>query len=85
MLFEAIKLVVLHAIELYTFKMVDVMYILQFVKKKIENSLVAQWLRLCAPSAGAWVSIPNWGTKIPSASRCSQKEKEKTLPREENS
>ena len=73
------------AIELYTLKMVDVIYILQFVKKKIENSLLAQWLRLCAPSAGAWVSIPDWGTKIPSASRRSQKEKEKTLPREENS
>ena len=65
--------------------MVDVVYILQFKEEKTEDSRVVQWLRLCAPSAGAWVSIPGWETKIPYALRCGQKEKEKSLLREENS
>ena len=65
--------------------MVGVMYILQFKKEKTEASLAVQWLRLRAPSVGAWVSVPGRGTKIPYASRCSQKEKGKNLLREENS
>ena len=29
------------------------------------TSLVVQWLRLCAPTAGGTISIPGQGTKIP--------------------
>ena len=38
-------------------------------------SLVVQWLRLCASNAGGAGLIPGWGTKIPHAVQCSQKEK----------
>ena len=31
------------------------------------NSLVAQWLGLCAFTAKGSGSIPDWGTKIPQA------------------
>ena len=34
-------------------------------------SLVAQLLRLCAPSAGRTCSIPDCGTKIPHTTQCS--------------
>lgn len=57
------------------------MYILQFKKEKTEASLAVQWVRLRAPSAGAWVSVP-WsrGTKIPYASRnAAKRKKEKTF------
>ena len=41
-------------------------------KKKVQTSLVVQWLRLCIPNAGGTLLIPNWGTKIPDVVRCSQ-------------
>ena len=39
------------------------------------NSLAVQCLGLCAFTAEGAGSIPGWGTKIPQASRCGQKEK----------
>ena len=39
------------------------------------NSLVVQWLRLDASTAGGISSIPGWGTKILHASRFGKKEK----------
>ena len=44
---------------------------------KSETSLVVQWLRLCASTAGGIGSIPGWGTKIWHAVQSGQKEKEK--------
>ena len=40
-----------------------------YVKKKREggNSLVAQWLGLCAVTPDGPGSVPGWGTKIPQA------------------
>ena len=32
------------------------------------TSVVVQWLRLCASTAGGAGSIPGWGIKIPHAS-----------------
>ena len=47
-----------------------------FVRNKItETSLVAQWLRLCASTAGVMGSIPGGGTKIPHAVSHSQNTK----------
>ena len=44
----------------------------------IGTSLVVQWLRLCASSAGSMGSIPGQGTKIPHAMwRGKKKEKGK--------
>ena len=42
------------------------------------TSWAVQWLRLCTSIAGGLGSIPGWGTKIPHATRCSQKEKKRT-------
>ena len=39
------------------------------------NSLVAQWLRLCAFTADGSGSIPGWGTEILQAAQSSQKKK----------
>ena len=39
----------------------------------VGTSLVVQWLRLGASTAGGMGSIPGQGTKIPHASRRSQK------------
>ena len=39
----------------------------------METSLVVQWLRLCASTAGDVGLIPGWGTKIPHAIGHSQK------------
>ena len=36
-------------------------------------SLVVQWLRLCASTAGGMGSIPGWGTKIPHDAGSGQK------------
>ena len=47
--------------------------------KKVHStgtSLLVQWLRLCASTAGGTGSIPEWGTKIPHATQCSQKKRE---------
>ena len=48
------------------------------------TSLVVQWLRLRASTAGGTGSIPGRGTKIPNAARCGQinkfKIKNKTAP-----
>ena len=41
------------------------------------TSLAVQWLRLCASNAGGTGSIPDWGTKIPRASKRGQKKKKK--------
>ena len=41
------------------------------------NSLVVQWLRFHAFIAGGTSSIPGWGTKIPHAAWCGQKNKNK--------
>lgn len=37
------------------------------------NSLVSQWIGLCAFSAKASGLIPNWRTKTPKATWCSKK------------
>ena len=42
------------------------------------TSLVGQWLRLHASTAGSAGSIPGQGTKIPHAALLSQKKKERT-------
>ena len=39
----------------------------------VGTSLVVQWLGLCASTEGSTGSIPDWGTKIPHATWCSQK------------
>ena len=39
--------------------------------------LAVQWLRLLASTTGGAGSIPGWGTKIPHAAQCGQKEKKK--------
>ena len=46
-------------------------------KKRPGTSLVVQWLRLLASTAGDTGSIPGPGTKIPYAMQCSQKKKKK--------
>ena len=40
-----------------------------------QTSLGVQWLRLCTSNAGGAGSIPGWGTKIPHAVWCVQKQK----------
>ena len=37
------------------------------VERAHGESLVVQWLGLCASTAGGQGSIPGWGTKIPQA------------------
>ena len=39
------------------------------------TSLVVQWLRLCASTAGGTGSVPAWGTKIPHAVQYGQEKK----------
>ena len=39
-----------------------------FIKRFPGNSLVVQWLRLSASTAGGAGLIPGWGTKVPHAS-----------------
>ena len=39
----------------------------------LETSLVVQWLRFCAASAGGTGLIPGWGTKILHAARHGKK------------
>ena len=47
-----------------------------FTRKEIlGTSLAVQWLRLRDSSAGGTGSIPGWGTKIPRAAWCGQKDK----------
>ena len=41
------------------------------------TSLAVQWLRLRASTAGVVGSIPGWGTKIPRAALCCQKQTNK--------
>ena len=48
------------------------------IKVIFGDSLVAEWLGLCASSAGGTGSIPGWGTKIPQAA-CGQKKKKLSL------
>ena len=43
------------------------------------TSLVVQWLRICASTAGGMGSIPGWGTKIPHAAQSSQKQTKKKI------
>ena len=45
------------------------------MRMTFRTSLVVQWLRLYPPNAGVAGSIPHQGTKIPHATRCSQKKK----------
>ena len=47
-------------------------------KKKIGVSLVVQWFRLRASTAGYMGSIPDQGTKSPHTMQCSQKKKKST-------
>ena len=44
---------------------------------RCRNSLVVQWLGLCASTAGGPGLISGWGTKILQAVRCGQKKKKK--------
>ena len=48
------------------------------------TSLVAQWLRLCAPNAGDLGSIPGQGTIIPHVAQHGQKKIFKKKKRKEN-
>ena len=43
-------------------KIVSFFFFLRF--PALGTSLVVQWLRFCAASAGGTVLIPGWGTKI---------------------
>jgi len=45
------------------------------MKRGEGTSLVAQWLKLCAPTTGCMGSIPGWGTKIPQARQPKKKKK----------
>ena len=49
----------------------------RFSNMSVGTSLVVQWLRLRASTAGDAGSIPGWGTKILHAAWCSQKKKKK--------
>ena len=44
---------------------------------RVGASLLVQWLRLCAPSAGGAGSIPGQGTKISHAAWCDQTNNDK--------
>ena len=46
-------------------------------KGTLGNSLAVQWLGLCAFTAEGAGSVPGWRTKIPQATRHSQKKKKK--------
>ena len=56
--------------------------IIGLLKEKEGNSLVVQWLGLCALTAEGPVSIPGQGTKILQAVWCSQKKKERKKKKE---
>ena len=43
--------------------------------ESLGTSLVVHWLALSAFTAGGSASVPDWGTKIPKASRCGPEEK----------
>ena len=45
----------------------------------VGNSLVVQWLGLCASTAGDMGSIPGQATNVPHAAQCGQKRKEDPL------
>ena len=48
---------------------------LEFIKrKKRGTSLIVQWLRLCASTAGGEISIPDLETKILQAPQCDKKQ-----------
>ena len=48
------------------------------IKKSLEgNSLVVQWIRLCASTAEDWGWIPGWGTRIPHAAWHGREKKKK--------
>lgn len=47
--------------------------VFSFKSGSSKTSLVVQWLKLLASTAGNTDLIPSWETKIPHASRCSQK------------
>ena len=55
----------------------DFISVLMANRRPLGNSLVVQWLRIRAPTAGGTGSIPGWGPKIPHAKQCGQKEKKK--------
>ena len=63
------------------------LYITQLEHKKrtfksaLGNSLVVQWLGLCAFTAEGPGSVSGQGTKIPQATQHSQKKKKKISPR----
>ena len=44
-------------------------------KTNLGNSLAVQWLVSCTFTAEGTGSIPGWGTKIPQAKWCGQKNK----------
>ena len=46
-----------------------------FLKKRAGNSVVVQWLRIHASTAGGTGSIPGWGTKISHATHSAAKNK----------
>ena len=46
---------------------------LSLLKYRTENSLVVQWLGLCALTVAGWGSILGWGTQILQAARCGKK------------
>ena len=46
-------------------------------RRTLGTSLVVQWLRLCAPTARSTGLIPDGGTKVLHALKCSQGEKKK--------
>ena len=50
-----------------------------YFKKILGNSSVVQWLGFGASTAGGTSSIPGQGTKVPQATRYSQKKKKKNL------
>ena len=45
-------------------------------KRLSRNSLVVQWLGLCASTAGGTGSLPGWGTKILHAAQCGENKKQ---------
>ena len=55
----------------------DCRYCICVKKHCVGNSLVVQWLGLCAFTAESLGSVPGWGTKIPQAVRCGQKKKKR--------
>ena len=56
-------------------------YRLLTLYKEWETSLVVQWLRLHASTAGGMGSIPSWGSQIPHATWRGKKKKKDNPPR----